>query len=134
MLMHIPLFALLLVAYNITMLTTADMPGLLGADLFTTPLVSGANWQLNVSDLFVIFGLLCLYLETLKSTRIGIASVIDHSLSTLVFVIFLIEFLLLQGCGTSTFFILTLMSLLDVISGFTVSITAARRDLAIGPQ
>jgi hypothetical protein len=49
-----------------------------------------------------------------------------------VFVLFLIEFLVVKDCGTSTFFILGLMSLLDVIAGFTVSIVAARRDFSFG--
>ena len=57
---------------------------------------------------------------------------LDHTFSMLVFVGFLIEFLMVADCGTSTFFVLMLMSLLDVISGFTVSIVAARRDFAIG--
>jgi hypothetical protein len=60
--------------------------------------------------------------------------VLDHTLSTLVFVAYLVEFLTVQGCGTSTFFVLGLMALLDVISGFTVSIVAARRDFGFNNQ
>jgi hypothetical protein len=57
--------------------------------------------------------------------------VLDHTLSTVVFVVFLIQFLTMAGCGTSTFFALGLMALLDVIAGFTVSIVAARRDFGV---
>ena len=64
----------------------------------------------------------------------GMSSVIDHALSMAVFVIFLVEFLVVKGCGTSTFFILGLMSLVDVIAGFTVSIAGARRDFTYGGQ
>ena len=131
MLLNIPLFILTLIAYNIAMIT-GDINVLLSKEVYTTSLVSGAEWSLTAQDLFVIFGVITLYLEIVKSTRTGIASVLDHTFSMLVFVAFLIEFLMVADCGTSTFFVLMLMSLLDVISGFTVSIVAARRDFAIG--
>lgn len=133
MLLHLPLLLLPLIAYNIVMLFGA-MPGTLSTAIFSAHLISGAQWSLNASDLFILFGLVALYLEIVKATRVGIGSVLDHSLSTLVFVVFLVEFLVVTGCGTSTFFILSLMSLFDVISGFTVSIATARRDLAIDPH
>lgn len=75
--------------------------------------------------------MLILCFEVFKSTRTGISSVLDHALSPLVFVVFLIELLTVAACGTSTFFVLGLMSLLDVIAGFTVSIVAARRDFGV---
>ena len=57
------------------------------------------------------------------------ASVIDHLLSTLVFVLFLVEFLLVKGATTSLFFVLMLFSLVDVLAGFSVSLRAASRDV-----
>jgi len=48
-----------------------------------------------------------------------------------VFTAYLIEFLLVQAAGTGVFLVLTLMSLLDLIAGFTVTLGAARRDLTI---
>jgi hypothetical protein len=44
------------------------------------------------------------------------------------FLAFLIIFLTVKDAGSSTFLILTLMSLLDVVGGFTVTISTARRD------
>ncbi|MGD2118751.1 MAG: hypothetical protein PVG66_10350 [Chromatiales bacterium] len=127
----IPLFVVLLVAYNLAMLF-GDIETTLPTVMYTFNLMSGSEWNFTVSDLYVILGVLILYIEVFKSTYTGVASVIDHSLSMLVFIVFLVEFLLVKSCGTSTFFILTLMSLLDVISGFTVSIVAARRDFSFG--
>jgi hypothetical protein len=46
-------------------------------------------------------------------------------------VLFLVEFIVAPGAGTATFLLLTLMALLDVIAGFSISIFAARRDFAI---
>ena len=131
MLRAIPLFILPLVIYNLLLLM-GDINATLASQLFTIDLMSGARWAFSVHDAFIIGGVLVLYFEVFKSTGTGIASVLDHTLSTLVFVVFLVEFLLVAGCGTSTFFALTLMALLDVIAGFTVSIVAARRDFAVG--
>jgi len=123
----IPLFAVLLVVYNIHMLL-GDVNASLASNLYEMGLLSGAQWSFSLSDLYLSLGVIALYIEVFKSTRTGAASIIDHSLSMLVFIVFIIEFLTVKACGTSTFFILGLMSLLDVIAGFTVSIVAARRD------
>jgi len=73
-----------------------------------------------------------LYFEILKATRYSSGAIIDHALSMVVFVIFLVEFIVVPGAGTATFMILTLMALLDVVAGFTVTISTARRDIAFG--
>jgi hypothetical protein len=125
-----PLFIIPLVAYNLLLLT-GDVQAALSSELFSVDLISGAVWSFSVHDAFVVGGVLILYFEIFKSTRTGIASVLDHTLSTVVFVVFLVEFLTVSACGTSTFFVLGLMALLDVIAGFTVSIVAARRDFGV---
>jgi len=131
MLRAIPLFVILLIIYNVTMLT-GNIDEILATQIFSMGLISGGNWRFTAQDLFVVMGVLVLYIEIFKATRTGAASIMDHSLSVLVFVIFLVEFLTVAACGTSTFFILGLMSMMDVVSGFTVSIVAARRDFGFG--
>ncbi len=126
----IPLFILPLIAYNVLLLT-GDVQSSLTGELFSFTLISGAVWSFSVHDAFVVAGVLILYFEIFKSTRTGISSVLDHTLSTVVFVVFIIEFLTVAEAGTSTFFVLGLMALLDVIAGFTVSIVAARRDFGV---
>jgi hypothetical protein len=96
---------------------------------FTLP--SGAVWTMRGGEVLVALGLVALYVEMLKATRTGTSSVIEHSLSVLVFVLFLVEFIIVPGAGTATFLLMTLMALLDVIAGFSISIFAARRDFAI---
>ena len=46
---------------------------------------------------------------------------------------YLIEFLLVKSAGAGVFLVLTLMSFLDLIAGFTVTLGAARRDVTIAP-
>ncbi len=129
----IPLFIIPLALYNLLILS-GDPQALLATTLFSVDLMSGAVWAFSAHDAFVVGGVLLLYFEIFKSTGTGLASVLDHTLSMVVFIVFLVEFLVVSACGTSTFFALTLMSLLDVIAGFTVSIVAARRDFAIGSE
>jgi predicted Co/Zn/Cd cation transporter (cation efflux family) len=66
-----------------------------------------------------------------KSTRTTNASVMDHLLSTFVFVAFLVEFLLVKGAAHSVFFTLMVIALVDVLAGFSVSMRAANRDINV---
>ena len=92
---------------------------------------SGATLHITWNILFIIVGICILYLEILKSTRATYQALLDHLLSLVVFVIFLIELIVLREMGSATFLILTLLSLIDVIAGFTVSLSTARRDISI---
>ena len=71
-----------------------------------------------------------MFFEILKSTRTSNASVLDHLLSTFVFVAFLVEFLVIPAAATSVFFLLMIMALIDVMAGFSVSIRSAGRDVS----
>jgi len=56
---------------------------------------------------------------------------IDHLLSTFVFVAFLVEFLLVKGAAHSVFFILMVITLVDLLAGFSVTVRSAGRDVSI---
>jgi hypothetical protein len=95
-------------------------------------MVSGVAWSVTWSDLILVGGLVCLFFEVIKSTNTGRNSVVEHMASTALFVVFLIEFLLFAPAASSTFFILMIMALVDVVAGFTISITGAGRDVTMG--
>jgi hypothetical protein len=80
----------------------------------------------------VLVGVLTLYLELFKSTRTSEVTIVDHLLSTFVLIFYLTAWLIYSWGGNSVFLILTGMAFLDVIAGFTITISAARRDLSIG--
>ena len=126
MLAALPLLGLVVIAYNVLVLVTGSA---LGAVLVTLPLLSGDSFAFTLADLLLAAGLVLLYAEVVKSTRTGSASIVDHLLSLVLFVICLLEFVALPGFGTGTFLLLTLMTFIDVIAGFTVTISAARRDI-----
>jgi hypothetical protein len=125
---QVPLIGVLAVAY---LIVAAVFESVLARNLFTIALPSSAEWKFDVRDLFEVVGLLLLYLEILKSTRTGRGQIVEHIVSMLVFVGCLLLFLLVRKTGSSTFLLITVMSGIDVIAGFTVSIVAARRDLEI---
>jgi len=68
----------------------------------------------------------------IKATRTTSNEIINHALSMLTFVIALIEFITLKGFATSPFFFIMVMTLFDVIAGYTISIVAAEHDLGLG--
>jgi hypothetical protein len=129
-LFYFPLFAILLIAYNILMLVgyTETNPVVAHMPLVVRP----EGMDLHLSDFLLGFGLLLFFGEMIKATRYSRSTIIDHMLSMVVFVIFLIELLVVPAAGTPMFLLLTLMSLLDVVAGFTVTISTARRDIALG--
>ncbi|MCP5155770.1 MAG: hypothetical protein H6983_16495 [Ectothiorhodospiraceae bacterium] len=129
----IPLFAVVLAVYNV-LLATSDMPAALAGPVLSIGLVSGATWVLDLGDALLAFGIVVLYVEVAKATRTSTVSVLDHTLSLLVFIGFVVQFITVAGAGTSTFALLGLMSLVDVMAGFTVTIVGARRDFGVGDR
>lgn len=127
-----PLLIVPLVIYNIAaLLFMAGNPGGWNSQVFSIAMVSGQPWALTAGDLLLVLGLGCLFFEMLKSTNTGRSSVVEHMLSTVVFIIFLVEFLLVGAAASSVFFLLMMMSIVDVVGGFTVSITSAGRDVTM---
>jgi hypothetical protein len=61
----------------------------------------------------------------------GIRGLMDHILSMVLFIVMLVEFLLVARAGTSTFFILMVICLVDVLAGFIITARTAQRDIQI---
>lgn len=129
-----PLLVLPVLIYNVIALA---LPGGLGGDasarmaevVFDIPMASGAMWQVTIGDLLLASSLVVLFVELLKSTTSRKLAIINHGLSLLLFIVCLVELLLAPAFATSTFFLITVMVLLDVLAGFIVTIVSARRDI-----
>ncbi len=131
MITNVPLMAVPLIVYNVVLF------GLLGVStwddqILGVTMISGARWIMTLGDLMIVLGLILLFFEILKATRVGVNSIVDHLLSTFVLVAYLVEFLLVEGAATAVFFILMIMTLIDVLAGFSVSIRSATRDVTLG--
>jgi hypothetical protein len=101
------------------------------ADTFFVPMTSGTSWAITPGHALIAVSLLMLFFELLKSTGTGRAAIINHAFSMVLFIICLIEFLLFPAFATSVFFLIMMMTLLDVMAGFIVTIVSARRDFGV---
>ena len=99
--------------------------------LLAVPMASGATWIVTPGHALIAVTLVMLFFELLKSTGTGRAAIMNHAFSMVLFVVCLIEFLLFGAFATSVFFLITLMTLLDTMAGFMVTIAAARRDFGV---
>ena len=131
---YVPLLVIPFLLYNAFAFLIFENPDadFRNAAMFSVGLVSGATFTLTVSAVLILMALLLLGVEVVKATRIGSASIVDHVLATVLFVVFLIEFLLVPEAATSTFLILMAIALVDLICGFAVSLKSATRDVSIG--
>ncbi len=127
-----PLLVIPFIIYNILAYTLfGGSPAGWANEVLHITMVSGVTWVLSWGDLLLVVGLVCLFFEVLKSTNTGRSSIVEHMLSTLLFVVFLIEFILAGAAASSVFFLLMVMSIVDVVAGFSISITGAGRDVTM---
>jgi len=131
MLRAIPLLVIVVAIWNVLVLVSGSD---LSARALSFSMPSGATMTFTTADALVALGLILLYLEILKATRTSAVSIIDHVLSMALFVVALLEMILIPGMGTSAFALVVLLTLIDVVAGFTVTISTARRDIGLGDR
>lgn len=132
MLVNVPLLIVPFIIFNIVGF------GLIGGagtdpwagEVMSVTMISGELWTMSMGDLMITLSLFFLFFEIIKATRIGASSIIDHLLSTFVFIAYLIEFLTVGYAAHAVFFILLIIALVDVVAGFSISIRSATRDVS----
>lgn len=113
-----PLLLIPLAIYNIIVFL---MPGVTMAEpVVKLTLMSGAEWPVTLSDMLLALGILLLLFEVIKGARPGARYLTDHLLSLIVFGGAAAEFMLWPRFGTSTYFLLALLSLVDFLSGMAL--------------
>jgi hypothetical protein len=113
-----PLLLIPLAIYNIIAFLMPDVR--FGEPLIKLALMSGTEWQVTLSDILVALGILLLLFEIIKGARPGAKYLTDHLLSLIVFGAAAAEFVLWPKFGTSTYFLLTALSLVDFLSGLAL--------------
>jgi hypothetical protein len=125
-------FPLLLIPFAIYNIITFLMSGVTWTGVVTTiHMVSGADWTMSAGDMLITLAIVLLCGEVIKSTGVGRRSVVDHALSLILFLAMLIEFILVKQAATATFFLLLVISFVDVLGGFAVTLRSAQRDLTV---
>ena len=122
-----PLLLIPLAIYNIIVFLMPDVS-------FTDPLVkltlvSGADWTVTLSDVLLTLAILLLLAEVIKGARPGAKYLTDHLLSLIVFGAAAAEFVMWKKFGTSTYFLMTALSLVDFLSG--LALRTRRRAVAV---
>lgn len=124
-----PLLLIPLAIYNIIVFLMPDVS-------FTDPLVkltlvSGAVWNVTLSDILLTLAIFLLLAEVIKGARPGAKYLTDHLLSLIVFGAAAAEFVMWPKFATSTYFLMTALSLVDFISG--LALRTRRRAVAAAP-
>ena len=138
--LSIPMLALPVGLYNLIALVSSIAPGVFGSaydatnrTLFSIPMLApGTSLALTLGHLVLLVGLVTLFFELINSTSSTNKALLGDAITLVLFVVCLIEFLLLAPFATATFFLLTVMVLMDSVAGFIVSAVSARKDIAFG--
>jgi hypothetical protein len=115
-----PLLLIPLALYNVIVFLMPDVA-------FTTPLVtlrlpSAASWTVTLGDVLVALGIILLLFEMVKAARPGAKYLTDHLLSLVVSGGAAAEFALLKPFATSTYFLLTLLAVIDFLGGASIAL------------
>jgi hypothetical protein len=138
MLRLFPLLLLPVIVYNLIALGGGtilhyDIQDMLSYDnALTITMFSGDKWKFSFGDFLVLVTIALLFVEVVKATRTTANEIINHGLSMLTFVVALVEFITLKGFASTPFFFIMIMTLFDVVAGYTISIVAAEHDLGLG--
>jgi hypothetical protein len=124
-------FPLLLIPVAIYNIIVFLMPGVSFTEpLLKLTLVSGAEWPVTLSDILLTLGIMLLLFEVIKGARPGAKYLTDHLLSLIVFACAAAEFVMWPRFASSTYFLLTLLALVDFLSGLALR---TRRRMAAVP-
>ncbi|PPQ44836.1 hypothetical protein [Rhodopseudomonas palustris] len=114
-------FPLLLIPVAICNIIVFLMPGLaFDAALTRVVLPSGATWTIALGDTLVALGVLLLLPEVMKAARPGAKYLTDHLLSLLVLGGITAEFVMLPQFANATVALLSLLALVDFLSGIAL--------------
>ncbi len=128
-LLGFPLLLIPFAIYNIVAFILQLPPDIWTAQAYAVPMMSGQVWKLTWEDTFLALSIFLLWIEIIKSTRAGSRVIMDHVLAMILFIAMLVEFLLVKSAGTSTFFLLVVIGLVDVLAGFIIGIRGATRQV-----
>jgi hypothetical protein len=129
--MYLIAFPLLLVPFALYNMIAFLLDLSFDTPLFGFSLLSGQSMAVSAGDVLVILGVLLLYLEILKVTRLAGRTVMDHLLSVMLFAAMVFEFVSVQRAATSAFLVLLVLSFVDVIGGLSLAAPDARRNIAL---
>jgi hypothetical protein len=94
------------------------------------PLQSGATWMATIGEAFLVFTLLMLMFEFIKSAKSG-KSFVEHFLSLCLAGGAAAEFWMVREAGNSTFLLFVVICFVDLFAGFALSLRRARKAVVV---
>lgn len=129
-LINFPLMLVPFAVYNFFVVAADVNPW--EAVIFRAETVAGGSFSLTTGEGLIIISLMLLLGEMAKAAR-NPTPLIERVLSTLVFVAFAAEFLLVPRATTSTFFLIGAIALVDVIGSYLVAPRHTASNIAFDP-
>ena len=137
-------FPLLLVPFAIYNMIAFLTPMDWATKLYSIPMKSGVIWEPTAGDAFIVFSLLMLMFEFIKSNRHG-KSFVEHFLSLLLAAGATAEFVMVDPArimktgsmtpaANSVFVLLIAIIFVDLFAGFAASLRRARRAVVVPEQ
>ena len=124
-------FPLLLIPFAIYNIIAFLMPGVAwNGTVATVQLPSGAEWTIALSDLLLGLAVILLIGELAKTAHHK-RSLVDRALSFILFAGMAAEFVWVRQAATATFFLLLIISFIDVVGGLAVTRRAVARELVV---
>ena len=117
--MYLIAFPLLLIPFALYNMVAFLLDLSFDDTLFELPLLAQRTMPVTTGDALMILGVLLLYLEILKVSRLNRKLITDHILSLLLLGGMIYELLAVPKAATATFLVLLALSLVDVIGGFS---------------
>lgn len=131
-----PLMAIPVALYNVIVLFGNVIAKNNMFELLTKPvsvrMFSGDEWMVSFGDFIVFVAIAMLFVEVIKASGTSRRDLVNNALSTVIFIVALVEFIVLKGFSTSVFFFITVMCLFDAVGGPTITAMAAKRDIGLG--
>ena len=89
--------------------------------LFHLATTAGGVWPVSAADLLLAAALIAAFLDLIRGVGDRRAAMVNHALSIGLFVVCLAAMLVAPAFANSTFFLITLMVLLDLAAGFVAA-------------
>jgi hypothetical protein len=125
--MYLIAFPLLLIPFALYNMVAFLLDLSFDDTLLELPLLAQRTMPVTTGDALMILGVLLLYLEILKVSRLNRKLITDHILSLILFGGMIYELLAVPKAATATFLVLLALSFVDVIGGFSFVSRAAPR-------
>src|SRR5215472_16490323 len=127
--MYLIAFPLLLIPFALynMVIFLLDMP--FTDTVFSIPLPEGRRLPVTTGDLLLAIAMLMLYVEVLKSARLGGKAAMDHVLAFILFAGMAAELALVPRATSPTLLLLAGLAFIDFITGLSLAIRRRRREI-----